>query len=611
MRAPWQGRPLGPKIMEISTEKADMVLRMLSCGMSLEEVADISRLPVAKVLELASPPGHKSMEACSRTTLGSPPDSPRDEMAQDDSPVEQSEEEQRSRRARLADLRRTRSRDLSEQSEEEQADRDEQYSEEGSTFREPTLRQHLQGQRRQQEQAQQLLHSPAEKSEEKSQDLITVYLDRIRAHIFRRRARSRDFFRDFDSLHCGRVTRADFSRALSNIVYPNLFYDMETPVDPDALCDAYTDSGERVIKPRVVNYIRFCNDIDQAFGFIPDLEKQPQVYVPSPGEYVLDAGGFKPRICSDEERCWALMKRMAILMASRAIDLGTCFNDCQRAPVDIASGRIEPELFVKKLPLCQSTSTREAAFQPHEMDLLLEKYTDDNGFLRLFFLERDMQTLVEGIDPLAEKPIISPVDQRVMTPRPPSFNKSTIGFSMQKPLHLQQRPKSACQARSPRDFNSSDFSISGSATARQQRPSSAHPASRAPAGGEPPRLSAGAAPAGGEPPRQRPQSARPSGQRSSGRAPGPPRQSVMVKLTRKAYERRLRLRDIFRDADKFRRGVITRSQMGTALAVLGITLSAEELEELFGRYGFADSSGSTSFQYLVCCADLEESVQQE
>lgn len=64
--------------------------------------------------------------------------------------------------------------------------------------------------------------------------------------------------------------------------------------------------------------------------------------------------------------------------------------------------------------------------------------------------------------------------------------------------------------------------------------------------------------------------------------------------------------DIFKDADHLRRGMITRTQMSTALSVLGLSFSPREHDVLFKSFVTADGY----FSYPACSAAVEESLSK-
>jgi len=104
-------------------------------------------------------------------------------------------------------------------------------------------------------------------------------------------------------------------------------------------------------------------------------------------------------------------------------------------------------------------------------------------------------------------------------------------------------------------------------------------------------------------PKQRPQSAQFSGRPQSARQI-PPAPEVMPKLIKAAYERRLRLHDIFQQNDRFKHGMLTHCQMCTALTCLGISFSAKEYNNLFEKFAY----GSEFFHYKDCCSVVDEAI---
>lgn len=219
-------------------------------------------------------------------------------------------------------------------------------------------------------------------------------LDRIRAQIFRRRIRTKEFFCKWDARSTGRITREQFSRGIASIIYPNTFYDPETPIDIEEVINSFHDFTPGVKEPQVINYLKFCDAMDTVFGK-NNIEGRPATGVPKPGHCVVDAGGFQPRTVSDEPGLKALLRRIAYLVSVHGVDLGTCFNDCQRSHADVRTGRINAETFIHQFPLAKSTPTQPAFLKRPDMELLIQRYTDDNGWMRLFSFIADIEKLQE------------------------------------------------------------------------------------------------------------------------------------------------------------------------------------------------------------------------
>lgn len=264
-------------------------------------------------------------------------------------------------------------------------------------------------------------------------------IERLQAHVFRRRIRMKPLFATYDHLHSGKISKYEFGRVLAQIFAPNALNDAETPIDTDALAVHFADARVGKNDPRSVNYLKFCEVIDQVFG-VTGLEKDPTIEVATPGTMVLDAGGFITRPVRDEAGVLRVLTKIAQLSEQRAIDLHTCFNTHTRAPVDVRCGRIEPADFIRNFPLAVSTPTKEAAISDADMKLLVERYSDDNGFVRLFAFENDVAELV------AQARGKTPEDQRqhvqVNRSRKGQSLKYTPGFPLQPPPE-RQRPQSA------------------------------------------------------------------------------------------------------------------------------------------------------------------------
>jgi len=217
-------------------------------------------------------------------------------------------------------------------------------------------------------------------------------LARIQAQIYRRRMRTKEFFHTWDVAKSGRVTREQFARGIANIIHPNTFNDPETPIDIEALTEHFRDFTPGVTEPRVVSYIKFCEAMDTVFNK-PGLENRPSTGVPKPGEGVLDAGGFQPRPVADPQALDTLLRRIAFLIQVHGVDLNTCFNDCQRTHADLRTGRITGDAFLRHFPLSKSTPTQPAFIKKPDMELLIQRFTDDNGYMRLIPFQMTVEEL--------------------------------------------------------------------------------------------------------------------------------------------------------------------------------------------------------------------------
>lgn len=92
--------------------------------------------------------------------------------------------------------------------------------------------------------------------------------DRIRSVVVMKRMRIEEFFRDFDKLRKGRITRSELKRILSIL---NFQLDEN---EFDALCNKYKTNDAEVF----FNYVDFTASINKAFT-ITGIDKKPDVSV--------------------------------------------------------------------------------------------------------------------------------------------------------------------------------------------------------------------------------------------------------------------------------------------------------------------------------------------
>jgi hypothetical protein len=92
--------------------------------------------------------------------------------------------------------------------------------------------------------------------------------DRIRSLVVMKRIRVEEFFRDYDKLRKGRITRSEFKRILAcfNFIY--------TENELEALCNKYKTNDPEVF----FNYPAFTASINKAFT-ITGIDKAPTVQV--------------------------------------------------------------------------------------------------------------------------------------------------------------------------------------------------------------------------------------------------------------------------------------------------------------------------------------------
>merc|ERR1711971_680217 len=114
-----------------------------------------------------------------------------------------------------------------------------------------------------------------------------------------------------------------------------------------------------------------------------------------------------------------LLQRIARLLDIRAVCLDTCFSDCQRSHADMRTGRINCETFYRHFPLAKSTPTVPAALQNWELELLIQGYTDNDGWFRLFPFQRDVEMA-------AEQRLTTNITPRNIVPLRPKKDQNSI-----------------------------------------------------------------------------------------------------------------------------------------------------------------------------------------
>jgi hypothetical protein len=92
--------------------------------------------------------------------------------------------------------------------------------------------------------------------------------DRIRSVVVMKRIRIEEFFRDFDKLRKGRITREEFKRILACLNF------RLTQVELDALCEKYVTNDPE----KFFNYVAFTAGINKAFT-ITGIDKAPETKV--------------------------------------------------------------------------------------------------------------------------------------------------------------------------------------------------------------------------------------------------------------------------------------------------------------------------------------------
>lgn len=212
---------------------------------------------------------------------------------------------------------------------------------------------------------------------------IAVLIQKIQVYVFPRRIRVREFFLDFDKLRKGRVTHENFVRGLKLI---GLDF---SAVEVDALSDHFTEHGANILKPYVVNYVKFCQVIDECFD---DPGAMNEICTSPTGVQT------QPEMRA-EERFEMLMHRLSSLCKSRGVVLRFSYMDCDRSPSPSPartnhrmSGKVTRNQFVRNFPF-------KKEFTQEEVNVIGDHYEVDSGDIHFQLLHTDVSDVMSSDPP--------------------------------------------------------------------------------------------------------------------------------------------------------------------------------------------------------------------
>ncbi|XRA99632.1 EF-hand domain-containing protein [Pycnococcus provasolii] len=143
--------------------------------------------------------------------------------------------------------------------------------------------------------------------------------------VYKNRIRLKEFFTDFDILRCGFITPAQFKSGFSVAGLPMTFTELE------ALAEAYSEVSKVVGSLVLVDYRKFCMDIDLAFT-TPFLEKTPTVDVPPEPLSLLDKERFlrSVKVTPEDDEIDAIIAYVSKVVKSKMILVKPFFDDACR-----------------------------------------------------------------------------------------------------------------------------------------------------------------------------------------------------------------------------------------------------------------------------------------
>ncbi|KAH8865734.1 EF Hand type [Schistosoma japonicum] len=203
---------------------------------------------------------------------------------------------------------------------------------------------------------------------------VDVLIDRIRHLILVNRIPLKPWFHDFDQLRSGYVTRSQFERCLAAAGLTRLGVHDLTPTQANMLADNYMSSTN----PHMVNWIKFVYDIDTVFT-LPGLEKQPLTRVLPQELFIQPKRGTANWLTATEEMRQNYENAMTALrqkVNERQLVLTpdfVAFDSLHRGVVTVNNFR-------------QLISMCGFCLSPEEIDAIISRYTNDDGFNYLDFL---------------------------------------------------------------------------------------------------------------------------------------------------------------------------------------------------------------------------------
>ena len=200
-------------------------------------------------------------------------------------------------------------------------------------------------------------------------------MERLRHHVLVNRIRVSQYFADFDALHSGAVTRAQFERGLSYMGLSSIGRHHLTAGQLATLCHIYEDPKDR----QKIAWTRFAADMESVFT-LPNLEYTPSVQVPPSTIYEVPKPGTMDWRFSDEpQRTFTekVLARLAAYVAERRALIRPFFKSIDAHN----NGHLPRGRFRQGLTLSELHCTEA------EMQALEARFGNDDGVNYFAFLD--------------------------------------------------------------------------------------------------------------------------------------------------------------------------------------------------------------------------------
>jgi len=210
---------------------------------------------------------------------------------------------------------------------------------------------------------------------------------RVQVHIFPRRIRMKELFKDYDPMRCGRCSRIQFAKAMTSMGMQPAF----TSAEVEAICNHFHVEGPRVMHPQDINYAMFCEELDHVFNPpTGTLERKPQAKVLKPGQLIQSK--FVPmELPADVEgRTLDVLHKVAALCKARGVSIKDCYMEGASSSFATTAtaaqrrvGQAGKNQFIRYFPF-------QKELDGEEMDILMERYTTKNGDIHFGALHHDV-----------------------------------------------------------------------------------------------------------------------------------------------------------------------------------------------------------------------------
>merc|ERR1719191_2680846 len=165
------------------------------------------------------------------------------------------------------------------------------------------------------------------------------------------------------------------------------------PSEAEALAEHFTEDGENVQPPAIINYRAFCATIDECFGVLKGLESNPTQYVPRPGDNVPPA--FTPNPVENTEQLDHVLHRLALMCRARGVAFKYCYQDYERGDaaaltVPRRGGKITLDQFKRSFPFVKE-------FDPLDVDILIDHYLTRDNLVHYGRLDEDIAEILARV----------------------------------------------------------------------------------------------------------------------------------------------------------------------------------------------------------------------